>query len=597
MGAVEWRRPMKTVQVTFPVLRGARRFFIEQGPRWSLIEHLLLDAVCRKPRTVSELSAQSGLPRRVVVEAFIRLMRAGWVEMTAVGNGLVFRGTAAGAEQAPRDQLQAATVVQPKYRGFAIEQVTGGVFRSRELDVRPQSRLPATTDDQVVIHLEGAPAHAEGDLSEVFNAIEGEDELIVGVERSSNKLIERYAVVTVRDELIEGLPARASIGLRNLILRRAKEVVSASATTARQKASAEARVASETEVSGDEPWRSTDALYEHDDLIVDGEAHKAAFERLIRNATERLIIHSTFITDARAQAVLPMLLAAAAKGVSIDIFWGQDDVGTSTSSSRAAAERLQARVAREGRTDSITVHPFTTNSHAKVAVADNGRGRWTALLGSCNWLSSDFTSFEVSARLRDPVLVGQLIRRLAGLARGRAGIWHDVAIELTVLGRKVERMPRGNGRTVPMRLLFSSDHAKLVLKARNCAEKRIFVLSHRLGIAGRPVTLLPMLAAVKAKNIEARAYYGRTTGPLSGVEGAGMTREFAAEGMAIQPVHKPRLHAKVLGWDDDALAVTSLNWLSADPPDTEPYREIGVLIEVPRLADNFIQIFENARSG
>lgn len=247
-------------------------------------------------------------------------MRAGWVEMTVVGNGLVFRGTAAGAEQAPRDQLQAATVVQPKYRGFAIEQVTGGVFRSRELDVRPQSRLPATTDDQVVIHLEGAPAHAEGDLSEVFNAIEGEDELIVGVERSSNKLIERYAVVTVRDELIEGLPACASIGLRNLILRRAKEVASASATTARQKASAEARVASETEVSGDEPWRSTDALYEHDDLIVDGEAHKAAFERLIRNATERLIIHSTFITDARAQAVLPMLLAAAAKGVSIDIF-------------------------------------------------------------------------------------------------------------------------------------------------------------------------------------------------------------------------------------------------------------------------------------
>jgi len=75
-----------------------------------------------------------------------------------------------------------------------------------------------------------------------------------------------------------------------------------------------------------------------------------------------------------------------------------------------------------------------------------------------------------------------------------------------------------------------------------------------------------------------------------------MTREFAAEGVAIQPVHKPRLHAKVLGWDDDALAISSLNWLSADPPDAEPYREIGVLIEAPRIADNFIRVFENARS-
>ena len=185
---------MKTVYVTFPVLRGARRFFIEKGPRWSLIEHLLLDAVCRKPRAVAELALQSGLPRRVVVEAFIRLMRAGWVEMSVTSSGLIFRGTALGAEQAPKGQLPSVTVIQPKYRGFAIEQVTGGVFRGRELDVRPQSRLPTSSDDQIVIHLDGSPIHSGGDLSEVFTAIEGEDELIVGVDRSTDKLVERYAV-------------------------------------------------------------------------------------------------------------------------------------------------------------------------------------------------------------------------------------------------------------------------------------------------------------------------------------------------------------------------------------------------------------------
>jgi hypothetical protein len=51
----------------------------------------------------------------------------------------------------------------------------------------------------------------------------------------------------------------------------------------------------------------------------------------------------------------------------------------------------------------------------------------------------------------------------------------------------------------------------------------------------------------------------------------------------------------VLGWDDDALAITSLNWLSADPSDAALYREIGVLVEAPRIADNFIRLFENAR--
>jgi cardiolipin synthase A/B len=211
-------------------------------------------------------------------------------------------------------------------------------------------------------------------------------------------------------------------------------------------------------------------------------------------------------------------------------------------------------------------------------------------------LASNFSSFEVSVRLRDPILVGQLIRRLAGLARGRPGIWHSIAVELTVLGRKVSLLPSSSGRKVPMRLVFGPEHTKLPLEARDRARKRIFVLSHRLGISGRPVMLLPMLAAAKANDIEAKAFYGRVTGPLSGPERADIVHEFAAEGVAIQPVHKPRLHAKVLGWDDDALVITSLNWLSADPPDASLNAEIGVLIEASQIADNFMRVFENTRA-
>ncbi len=584
---------MKPVQVVFPVFRGTRRFFIEKGRRWSVVEHLLLDAVVRQPASASELSAKSGLPRRVIIEAFIRLMRAGWVELMTPPSGPTFRATALGAVQAPLEQLPAATVIEPRWRGFAIEQVTGGVFRSRELDIRPPSNLPISSDEQIVIHLPGSAAHANGELSEVFTAIELEDELIVGVDRSAEKLVERYAVVTVRDDIIEGLPSRASSALRYLIQLKAHEATIAKTTESIT--SVPAAPARPEPLAPAEPWVSRHALYDHDDLIVDGPAHGAALDRAIRNATERLIIHSTFITDSRAQATLPALLTAAARGVAIDIFWGEDDVGTTTKPSRAAAAKLQAAVNEAGRAESIRVHPFSTNSHAKIVVADNGKGGWLALVGSCNWLASQFDSFEASIRLRDPVLVGELIRRLAGLSRGRPGLWHDLAIEIAVLGRRVEALPRGNGRTVPMRMLYAPDHARLVLEARDRAQKRIFVLSHRIGIAARPVSLLPILAAVKAKDIEAAIYYGRTTGPLSGAHSAELTREFAKEGIAVRPVHRPRLHGKVLGWDDDAIAVTSLNWLSADPADAALNREIGVLVEAPKVAENFIRRFENAR--
>lgn len=586
---------MRAVQVVFPVLRGTRRFFIEKGRRWSVIEHLMLDAVARQPALAAELAVKSGLPRRVIVEAFIRLMRAGWVELMTTASGPMFRTTPLGSVQAPLDQLPAATVIEPKWRGFAIEQVTGGVFRSRELDIRPQSKLPMSTDDQLVVHLPGSPAHAAGELSEVFTAIEGEDELIVGIDKSAEKLTERYAVVTVRDDVIDGLPLRATHALRDLIKARAYETAAASEELKEGSAAVPAVVAIPEAAPPEETWVSRHALYDHDDIIIDGPAHSAALDRTIRNASKRLILHSTFITDARAQAILPSLLQAAGRGVAVDVFWGQDEIGTKTNASRAAAEKLEAAVAEAGRSDSIKVHPFSTNSHAKLVVADNGRGGWLAIVGSCNWLASDFESFETSIRLRDPALVGELIRKLASLSRGRPGLWHDLAIELAVLGRRVENIPRGNGRTVPMRMLYAPDHAKLVLEARDRVQKRIFVLSHRIGIAARPVSLLPILAAVKAKNIETSIYYGRTTGPLSGADSAELTREFAKEGMAIRPVHRPRLHAKVLGWDDDALAITSLNWLSGDPADAALNREIGVLIEAPKFAENFIRRFENAR--
>ena len=59
----------------------------------------------------------------------------------------------------------------------------------------------------------------------------------------------------------------------------------------------------------------------------------------------------------------------------------------------------------------------------------------------------------------------------------------------------------------------------------------------------------------------------------------------------------PRLHAKLLAWDDDALAITSQNWLSADPSDSAPLRELGLFINAPRVADHLITLFRMQTNG
>jgi hypothetical protein len=66
-------------------------------------------------------------------------------------------------------------------------------------------------------------------------------------------------------------------------------------------------------------------------------------------------------------------------------------------------------------------------------------------------------------------------------------------------------------------------------------------------------------------------------------------------GIRIRAVHNPRLHAEMLGWDDDDLIITSQNWLSADPSDVDPRREIGVFIRSVGIARMTRERFESIR--
>jgi hypothetical protein len=111
------------------------------------------------------------------------------------------------------------------------------------------------------------------------------------------------------------------------------------------------------------------------------------------------------------------------------------------------------------------------------------------------------------------------------------------------------------------------------------------------------MAIVPAVTAAQVQKIDASLFYGRATRPLSGGNAAELSLEFERQGVHIRPIFQPRLHAKVLCWDDDALAVSSQNWLSATSSQASPRREIGVFVELNKIADTFIRRFEHARSG
>jgi cardiolipin synthase len=212
-----------------------------------------------------------------------------------------------------------------------------------------------------------------------------------------------------------------------------------------------------------------------------------------------------------------------------------------------------------------------------------------------NWFYSGFQSFEASVRLRDPSIVADVLDELAELSRGSDGHWTDLTTELARLGHEIRRHPAPGGPRAEAALVLGPQHAHYVRQARDTAQRRIVVTSHRFGAAGRPIVVLPTMAAAKAKNIPVKVFWGTTSGGFRGEDAARVTAAAGSSGVTIQPVHEPRLHAKLLAWDDDFLVITSQNWLSADPSEANSRREIGIFLHATAVARLVVEHLEAIR--
>ena len=79
------------------------------------------------------------------------------------------------------------------------------------------------------------------------------------------------------------------------------------------------------------------------------------------------------------------------------------------------------------------------------------------------------------------------------------------------------------------------------------------------------------------------------------MKAADVTWEAALSGIQIRALREPRVHGKVLAWDDDFAVVSSQNWLSADPGANSRRKEIGIFLHAGGVARNIVDWFEGLR--
>jgi hypothetical protein len=513
-------------------------------------------------------------------------MRAGWVELDQVADGITFNTSAAGKVAAGLRELPDAPKRISRWMNFVIDRLTGTLYRSRELPYYERHIIADRSSNERLVWMEPLNIQLNDSVGALVATLFNDDERFVSMDRAGDRLVERFALVSVRGDRVEGLPQRAPGELKRMVIEAANTASMKSFATEPIKY----RPPPVPREYRERPEEVRPIIFQSSDLLFGGNAHEAVLDGAIKKARHRIIIHSTFIATDKFEARKPLLVDAARRGVTIDIMWGEDEDRSLSRPTRTAVDQIRREVASIGL---LRVHPFSTGSHAKVLIADDGNpDRHFAIVWSCNWFSSGFHSVEVSLRIRDPIMVAIVVDQLAELSRGTDGHWTELTNELARLATLI-RLSRSSGSAIGQAsLVLGAQHAHYVRQARDEALRRIFVTSHRLSATGRPAVIIPAIAAAEARGINSKLYFGTTSGGLRAEDAAAFTRQAGVSGIRLRPIHEPRLHAKILGWDDDFLVVTSQNWLSADPSEANLRKEIGIFIQASGIARLAIEKLE-----
>lgn len=576
------------IRVAIPVKLARLRVWVDKGRHWSGVDRLILWALAEQPQTAGELAAAADIPARLVVEIILRMMRFGWVEFAASPKHASFRATDAGREVVETfETLPPVTRRTARRVSFVMEPFALRAYGLRVLKPYRPGEIEAIEREHDVrrIVIEGGWERLTSlDIYTAADEVLADDEELSSIDYSASDTIDQFALFTVLGKSIKGLPPDPPPQLVTAIRKVAGGQRPGASLTVRTP-----RRAGSTLAAGDAvacpPIRPTD-------IVLTGPEHRELLLEVLRQARTRFAMHTTFLRDGAFAELEDEFRRAAKRGVAIDIFWGADVDERSREQNLEAAIAINHRIfADRDMRGRARVHMYSSRSHAKLLLADaSGRsgGEFVAVVGSCNWLYTNFNRIETSIVLRHPHAIGRVAAEFAELIF-EVATSSVVAGELTALARALKTHGAAGGEA-RLQIVRGDEHGSMMRLARETAVRSIMVGGDRLGITAEARTIIPMMAA--KRQVERVIYYSNRSGPVSARDEADLKRMAAEAKVRMVQIRSRELHGKFLLWDSDHVVVTSLNWSSADTRADAPQAEIGMYVQSPGIAEQVRQRFE-----
>lgn len=571
---------MTAVDVAIPLSRIETQLTVRRGRPWSAIERAVLEGLARKSWSKYDIADGLSIPTTIVDACLTRLMRVDWISMVVGSDSVLFRATASGQRALLEEEMPFVGKVARRKVTLLYDRLVGHVFTMDQVAHMREDELCKRDSKTPLVSIPPALEDGMYRVDELVDVLR-DDEQLLGAEAQTESSAQYWGLVRVLHGDVTGLQSRHDLSDLNMHVIDGLQRVN----VARQNCSTHRPRNNRSNTPTVHPVHISDK-----DIIVGAVEQQEAIQRLIRAAKSRIIIHSTFIYESKFYALWPLLEDAIERNVVIDILWGQepsDEAGNSLD----VARRLNSDPLLEAHVKKLRIHEYSTGSHAKLVIADAyERSNYVVLLGSCNWLATGFVKIEASIYLQTPAIVCDVLRSVCRLVQSGSDNQDPLILFLMKAIRALKKRPPPSNANATASLVIGDDHGLSVLRARDEARKRIFVVSHKMSEKVIPAILVPFKKARARRPITITALYSATR-RLSRRDVTRLERDAADRRINLKCVKVPALHAKVLAWDEDSVVISSQNWMSADTPHISLASEIGIAVKRRGLASVVVEKF------
>ena len=402
--------------VFLPVSRFKIDYQVAAGRPYSAFEKLLLQAVGEGNSTLESLRTIFCVHRRIVIDAVVTLMQAGWVAIEQPLNHFALTDLGSVALKSTGG-IPKCTTVADRSDYMVMERVMGQVAKSNEVWFYDKKALQVIWDAGVrVPRSDMSPILEPGQVAALLAHDAGEWIRWIGPITLVRENVDYIVVdVDIERSLVTGIPKSWELLLSDHLITLARsstrELIEVDIDIGEYLNAGRAVAAVPRHLA------EANVTLAEDELVYGAARHEELLKRCIADAESYILILSLDLNSPGISKIIAALVEAAKRGVLIDILWASahSDVG-----SEAALDLLRrteyhlAHSVRPGGRISVAKNSSPIVS-SNVVLFDRNK-QFVAVVGSYSWLRSVETlDHGVSLTFKNPALLAPLCYSLLDL--------------------------------------------------------------------------------------------------------------------------------------------------------------------------------------